>query len=150
MGLAVTDRIDDLAFRARQAILVTTFQKLVNGQSVFGVVGDSREKLDVGIVIVDDVHAALTTTEAQFRLTVPASHAAYEALNGLFAPGSALSQPRAGRTSDPRPHRLGTRAALVVDRPAATDHGHPSPPRRRGGQITAAENHILWRQQPRG
>lgn len=95
MGLAVTDRVDDLAFRAGKAILVTTFQKLVNGQSVFGVVGDSREKLDVGIVIVDDAHAALTTTEAQFRLTVPAGHTAYEALSGLFASDLQAQSPKA-------------------------------------------------------
>ncbi|MFI7643317.1 DEAD/DEAH box helicase [Nonomuraea sp. NPDC049400] len=77
MGLAATDDVD-LAFRAGRAILVTTFQKLVNGQSVFGVVGDARDKLQLGIVVVDDAHAALATTEAQFRLSIPAEHDAYE------------------------------------------------------------------------
>ncbi|SPL95835.1 unnamed protein product [[Actinomadura] parvosata subsp. kistnae] len=51
MGLAVIDQVDDLAFHSGQAILVTTFQKLINGQSVFGVVGDARSKLQIGIVV---------------------------------------------------------------------------------------------------
>ncbi len=64
MWLAVTERFDDLAFRSGQSMLVTTFQKLINGQSVFGVGGDHRDKLQMGIVVVDDAHAALATTEA--------------------------------------------------------------------------------------
>lgn len=93
MGLAVTDSVD-LAFRRGRTILVTTFQKLVNGRSVFGVVGDSRDKLDTGIVIVDDAHAALATTEAQFRLTIPAGHPAYEPLTDLFASDLKAQSPK--------------------------------------------------------
>jgi hypothetical protein len=39
LGLASADEPDDPRFLAERAILVTTFQKLVNGQSRFGVVG---------------------------------------------------------------------------------------------------------------
>ncbi len=85
LGLPVTTEPGDPAFRAQQAILVTTFQKLINGKSVFGVVGDDREPIDLGIIIVDDAHAALATTEKQFRLTVPANHGAYPKLLDLFA-----------------------------------------------------------------
>ncbi|WP_327309826.1 DEAD/DEAH box helicase (plasmid) [Streptomyces sp. NBC_01298] len=95
MGLGTTDQVENLAFRAGRAILVTTFQKLINGRSVFGVVGDAREKLDVGIVIVDDAHAALATAEAQFRLTVPAAHAAYTELKTLFASDLQRQSPKA-------------------------------------------------------
>lgn len=86
LSFASTDDPQDPDFRAQQAILVTTFQKLINGKSVFGVVGDHRgDPLDLGVVIVDDAHAALATTEGQFRLAIPRSHAAYDALVDLFA-----------------------------------------------------------------
>jgi hypothetical protein len=85
LGLATVSEPADPAFRSQQAILVATFQKLINGRSVFGVVGDDREPVDLGIVVVDDAHAALATTEGQFRLTVPASSPAYEGLVALFA-----------------------------------------------------------------
>lgn len=47
-------------------------------------VGDGRDPASLGAVIVDDAHAALATTEGQFRLTIPATHPAYAELTGLF------------------------------------------------------------------
>lgn len=85
LGLSTTTRHDDPEFLGQDAILVTTFQKLVNGRSVFGVTGDGREPIDLGVVIVDDAHAALATTESQFRLTVPPDHEAYTKIIKLFA-----------------------------------------------------------------
>jgi hypothetical protein len=95
LGLTTTDNANDLTFRAGQSILVTTFHKLINGKSVFGVVGDDREKIDLGIVVVDDAHAALATAEGQFRLTVPAGHDAYEKLLGLFSEDLMAQSPKA-------------------------------------------------------
>ncbi|MEU6572589.1 helicase C-terminal domain-containing protein [Streptomyces sp. NPDC046805] len=85
LGLATVDDPFDAAFRAQEAILVTNFHKLINGKSVFGVVGDDREVIDLGAVVVDDAHAALSTTEDQFRLRVPSNHDAYEKLLTIFA-----------------------------------------------------------------
>jgi hypothetical protein len=85
LGLPVVGDPDDPDFHGRQAILVTTFQTLVNGKSRFGVTGDGREPLDLGVVVVDDAHAALATTEGQFRLKVPPGHVAHSALLDLFA-----------------------------------------------------------------
>jgi len=84
LGIAVTDNPRSAQFASGQAVLIATFQRLVNGMSVFGVVGDGRDVLDIGTVIVDDAHAALAITEGQFRLTVPKTHTAYRALIGLF------------------------------------------------------------------
>ncbi|CAL9327639.1 hypothetical protein SUDANB106_00006 [Streptomyces sp. enrichment culture] len=84
LGVATTDDPYDPAFRAAQAVLVTNYQKLLNGKSAFGVVGDGREPVDLGIVVVDDAHAALARTEDQFRLRVPAAHEAYGKLLELF------------------------------------------------------------------
>ena len=84
LGVATVTEPDDMAFRSQQAILVTTFHRLINGKSVFGVAGDGRSPIDLGIVVVDDAHAALATTEGQFRLTVPREHLAYAGLLDLF------------------------------------------------------------------
>jgi hypothetical protein len=85
LGLPIADRHDDPRFLAEQAILVTTFEKLVNGQSLFGVVGGRHLPIDLGVVVVDDAHAALARTEGQFRLTIPAGHDAFMPLFDLFA-----------------------------------------------------------------
>ncbi|MGJ3557991.1 DEAD/DEAH box helicase [Streptomyces sp. INA 01156] len=85
LSIATTDDPYDPAFTTAQAVLVTNYQKLLNGKSAFGVVGDGKEPVDLGIVVVDDAHAALTRTEDQFRLRVPASHEAYGKLLELFA-----------------------------------------------------------------
>ncbi|MFI0813551.1 DEAD/DEAH box helicase [Streptomyces echinatus] len=85
LAITTTDDPYDPAFRAAQAVLVTNYQKLINGKSAFGVVGDGKEVIDLGIVVVDDAHAALARTEDQFRLRVPADHEAYEKLLDLFA-----------------------------------------------------------------
>jgi hypothetical protein len=84
LGIHTANSYDDAAFRAGEAIFVTTFHKLINGKSVFGVAGDGREVPKLGIVVVDDAHAALATTEGQFRLTIPSNHIAYRQLVGLF------------------------------------------------------------------
>jgi hypothetical protein len=57
---------------------------LINGQSVFGVTGGRHPTIDLGVVVVDDAHAALATTEGQFRLTIPAQHPATRKLFDLF------------------------------------------------------------------
>lgn len=85
LGLATVNDPKDLSFHGQRAILVTTFQKLVNGKSVFGVAGKGQNPIDLGVVVVDDAHAALATTEGQFRLTIPANHTAYKDLLKIFA-----------------------------------------------------------------
>ncbi|GGU11501.1 DEAD/DEAH box helicase family protein [Streptomyces lateritius] len=84
LSIATTDDPQDPAFLASEAVLVTNYQKLINGKSVFGVVGDGRDRIDLGIVVVDDAHAALARTEDQFRLRVPTEHPAYQELLDLF------------------------------------------------------------------
>lgn len=85
LGIRVTDAPRDEAFVAGEAILVTTFQRLINGRSVFGVFGSGRPTQRIGTVVVDDAHAALSLAPRQYRLAVPATHPAFEALRTLFA-----------------------------------------------------------------
>ncbi|PPF45984.1 DEAD/DEAH box helicase [Pseudoclavibacter sp. AY1F1] len=84
LGLSVTDNARSADFRAGRSILVTTFQKVVNGQSVFGVVGGSRSVTNIGTIVVDDAHSALAITEKQFKVSVPASSPVYDAMFRLF------------------------------------------------------------------
>ncbi|WP_406346981.1 DEAD/DEAH box helicase [Streptomyces sp. NBC_00648] len=84
LGLATASDPDDMEFRAERAILITTFHTLINGLSRFGVIGGSHPPMDLGIVIVDDAHAALAAAEAQFTLNIARGHAAYQPLLDMF------------------------------------------------------------------
>ncbi|MFC4588614.1 DEAD/DEAH box helicase [Sphaerisporangium corydalis] len=85
LGITVVSNPRDHRFIASEAVLVTTFHKLVNGRSVFGVGGTGRPARPVGTVVVDDAHAALAIAEGQFKIQVPAGHAGYDELLRQFA-----------------------------------------------------------------
>ena len=74
----------DTAFELSDAILVTTFQKMFNGRSVFGAAGGSRHPVDLGAVIVDDAHSALGVVAEQFSIRVPRWSVFFERILGLF------------------------------------------------------------------
>ncbi|MGW6032033.1 DEAD/DEAH box helicase [Gordonia terrae] len=84
VGIAVTNDARDEEFLAGRTILVATFEKLVNGRSVFGVRG-YKPVTDLGTVIVDDAHAALAAARGQFCATLPAESDGYDQLLKLFA-----------------------------------------------------------------
>lgn len=84
LGLPVVTDPGATAFRAGNATLVTTFHRLINGRSVFGVVGGTRHPLSLGAVIVDDAHAALVAARGQFTASLPSSHPAYKQLLNVF------------------------------------------------------------------
>jgi len=90
LGLPVVTDPASPAFLAHDAILIATFQRLVNGMSVFGVDGGSRPIVPLGTIVVDDAHAALATVENQFALTIPSSHDFYGELLQVF--GDALRE----------------------------------------------------------
>ena len=84
LGIDTTADPRSNAFQTGKAILVTNIYRLVNGQSVFGVKGDTRLRIEIGALLVDDAHACLATVEEQFTLRVPLAHAAYDGLLNLF------------------------------------------------------------------
>jgi len=84
LGIETTDDPRSGRFLAGKAILVTHLHRLVNGLSVFGVVGDSRQHVELGTVLIDDAHACLHTVEEQFTLWIPKVHQAYAKLLALF------------------------------------------------------------------
>jgi hypothetical protein len=85
LGIVVTEKETDSRFIAGKAILVINIHKLINGQSVFGV-GAEGVKINIGAIVIDDVHACLATVEEQFSLRLSAVHPAYEKLLSVFKP----------------------------------------------------------------
>ena len=100
LGIMTATEPRDSDFRARKAVLVTTLAKLINGRSQFGVLDSGREVIDLGIVVIDDAHAALAAAENQFKLSIPRRHPAYGKLWDLFA--SDLSDQSVKRWTDIR------------------------------------------------
>lgn len=84
LGIETTDDPRSGRFQNGKAILVTYIHKVINGLSVFGVVGDTRQPIEMASILVDDAHACLATLEDQFTLTIPRSHVAYHELATLF------------------------------------------------------------------
>ena len=88
-----TDALDQ-DFRSSRAILVTTFHKLINGRSVFGVRG-VKMVVPLGVIVVDDAHAALAASGGQFASVVPGSCPAFTQLFKLFANDLRAQSPKA-------------------------------------------------------
>lgn len=84
VGIAVTDNPKDENFLTGRAILVATFDRLVNGRSAFGVRG-LKPVTPLGVVIVDDAHSALAAARHQFCPTLPSSIAGYGEILALFS-----------------------------------------------------------------
>jgi hypothetical protein len=74
-----------IEFLNKEAILVTTFQKLFNARSVFGILGDaSRPVVNIGCLVIDDAHAALNKAREVFSLKFPATSDYYKELLSMF------------------------------------------------------------------
>ena len=80
-------------FLNSEAVYVTTFQKLFNGRSVFGIPGSSRPPVTVGGVLVDDAHSCLGIARETVTVALEAGTAGYKALYGLFRPALAGQSP---------------------------------------------------------
>lgn len=81
------DRIDkgedDYYFKTGKAILVANIHKLVNGKSVFGM--RQNGNIQIGSIIIDDVHACLDTIEQQHTVLIPSAHPLYTQITTLFS-----------------------------------------------------------------
>ena len=92
--IPVTTDANDELFRSSQSILITTFHKVVNGRSSFGVRG-VKKVVPLGVVVVDDAHAALAATNGIFAVTIPVSCKAFDQLRKLFAAELKEQSPKA-------------------------------------------------------
>lgn len=66
---------DDYYFKNRKAILVANIHKLVNGKSIFGLRNSGN--IQIGSIIIDDVHSCMESIEQQYTIKIENSHPAY-------------------------------------------------------------------------
>lgn len=92
--IPVATETNDERFLSSRAILITTFHKLLNGRSTFGV-RNVKKVVPLGVVIIDDAHAALNATGGLFTSTVPSSCSAFPELLSLFAAELRYQSPKA-------------------------------------------------------
>lgn len=84
IGVLVTQDANDSRFRLAQSILVASYAKLLNGRSVFGVVGETSPPMDLGCVVLDDAHSAVANSSENFAVTVPSDSECFSEIFKLF------------------------------------------------------------------
>jgi DEAD/DEAH box helicase/Helicase C-terminal domain len=68
-----------------KAILVTTFERMFNGRSIFGVDGyGSRPIQEIGALVIDDAHSCIKKARQQSTIIFERDHPAYSKLYKLF------------------------------------------------------------------
>lgn len=83
LGIETTTDADSVDYLRSRAILVINIFKLINGKSVFGM-RTKNDNVPIGSIIIDDVHAALATTEKQFRIHMPRGNSLYSEFLAMF------------------------------------------------------------------
>ncbi|MGG5787946.1 DEAD/DEAH box helicase family protein [Bacillus pretiosus] len=69
-----------------EAVLVTTFSKMFNAKSVFGIEGDvNRPTVEIGCLVIDDAHSALNKAREVFTLKFQANTSVYKELVSIFS-----------------------------------------------------------------
>jgi len=74
---------DDYHFKTNKAILVANIHKLVNGKSIFGM--HQNGNIQIGSIIMDDVHACLDTIEQQHTISIKSTHELYKSIINIFS-----------------------------------------------------------------
>ncbi|HET9867985.1 MAG TPA: DEAD/DEAH box helicase [Nitrospira sp.] len=85
-------------FLNSEAIYVTTFHKLFNGRSVFGIPGSGRSPVAVGGLLVDDAHRCLAVAREKVTVTLDASSEGYKKIYALFR--SSLREQSASKAAE--------------------------------------------------
>lgn len=85
-------------FLNSEAIYVTTFKKLFNGRTVFGIPGSLRQTVAVGGILVDDAHSCLMIARETVTVTLDAGTTGYQSFYGLFR--SVLAQQSASKVAE--------------------------------------------------
>lgn len=99
-------------FQNSQSILVTTFQKMINGKSVFGVKNSYRDIVETGSLLVDDAHSCLKKAREVFTISLERSKspATYNQILSLFK--NSLHNQSAGKLKDLEDEIPGTLLAV--------------------------------------
>ena len=84
IGVSVTENVSDPRFHLAQSVLVSSYAKLLNGRSVFGVVGETMSPADLGCVVLDDAHSAISDSSENFAVAVPSTSECFREMFKLF------------------------------------------------------------------
>lgn len=78
-----------LEFENSEAILITNFDKLFNGKSIFGVIGNDREIKEIGALLIDDAHECVKKArqKSSIRINKFENEKLYFAIGNLFSDG---------------------------------------------------------------
>lgn len=87
-----------IEFLNSDAILITTFDRLVNGRSVFGVKDAYGAETSIGSLLVDDAHSCLIRARQAFTISLNRNTSFCDRLFGLFE--SALREQAPGKFKD--------------------------------------------------
>lgn len=72
-------------FLNNEAILVTTFERLFNGRSIFGVKDDGRREIqEIGSLVIDDAHTCIKKARKQATIKIKSSTDTYQKIFKLF------------------------------------------------------------------
>ena len=82
LGIAVASGASDMEFIRGKAILVINIYELVNGKSKFGMREYNNVKFSS--VVIDDVHACLSTIQGQFKIFIRRDNEAYKKIANIF------------------------------------------------------------------
>lgn len=82
LGIAVASGASDMEFIRGKAILVINIYELVNGKSKFGMREYNNVKFSS--VVIDDVHACLSTIQGQFKIFIKRDNEAYKKIANIF------------------------------------------------------------------
>lgn len=85
LGIPVVTDPDDFRYLNSQAIAIVNAYKLFNGRSVFSEFRTSRSPAPIGVVVIDDAHAALSTISQKLALSVPDTSPIFPKILDLFA-----------------------------------------------------------------
>lgn len=83
IGLAIVEDPDSTKYRMGQAICVVNAWKLFNGRSVFRQ-RPTKAPAPIGVVVIDDAHAALSTARGCLSIDIPYENDAFKALLNEF------------------------------------------------------------------
>lgn len=75
-----------LEFVNEEAILITTFERMFNGRSIFGVEGYGHRPIQkIGALVIDDAHSCIKKARQQSTIVIKREHPAYNRFLTLFS-----------------------------------------------------------------
>ena len=82
LGIPTTDEPKSASYGAGESICVVNSHKLFNGLSVFGV---NHTGLEIGTIVIDDVHACVSSISSQFRIHISKDDNLFEQVIEIFS-----------------------------------------------------------------